>query len=67
MMYFLLPNQSVFMLAVPYEGLLEPAFTTREEAEKYWADEIEIGHASKMSKMGVVEVKVVDSSKEDSQ
>ena len=56
--------KSVFMLAVPYEGLLEPAFTTREKAEKYWEETLDM-----MTEYGggVVEVKVVESSKEDSQ
>jgi len=53
---------SVYMLAVPYEGLLEPAFTTREEAEKYWLDEIGLGYGHK-----VVEVKVRTSAKEESE
>ena len=52
--------KSVFMLAVPYEGLLEPAFTTRKEAEKHWADFLNFGN-------GIVEVKVMVSAKEESQ
>lgn len=52
---------SVYMLAVPYEGLLEPAFTTREEAEKHWDGIVNnFGNA-------VVEVKVLTSAKEESE
>ncbi len=55
--------KSVFMLAVPYEGLLEPAFTTREEAEKYWCERgLTMSHGE-----GIVEVKVRTSAKEESQ
>ena len=49
--------KSVFMLAVPYEGLEEPAFTTREEAEKYWTPLLNFGNV-------IVEVKVMVSAKE---
>lgn len=51
---------SVYMLSVPYEGLLEPAFTTREEAEKYWTRLLNFGNQ-------VVEVKVRTSAKEESE
>ncbi len=26
------------MLSVPYEGFIEPVFTTRHECEKHWED-----------------------------
>ena len=51
---------SVYMLAVPYEGLLEPAFTTREEAEKHWTGLLNFGNK-------VIEVKVLTSAKEKSE
>lgn len=55
--------KSVFMLAVPYEGLLEPAFTTREEAEKYWSDSVlSLSHGE-----CIVEVKVLTSATEASE
>jgi|DEB0MinimDraft_4_1074332.scaffolds.fasta_scaffold12230_4 hypothetical protein len=54
--------KSVFMLSVPYEGLCGPAFTTREEAEKFWSEEISTDYGEK-----IVEVKVRTSAKEDSQ
>ena len=55
--------KSVFMLAVPYEGLYEPAFTTREEAEKYWAKR----YGSMDYGEKVVEVEVMTPAKEESQ
>lgn len=52
---------TVYMLAIPYEGLLEPAFTTHEEAEKYWCRD----RGFKMSYgESIVEVKVLTSAKE---
>ena len=48
---------SVYMLAVPYEGLLEPAFTTREEAEKHWSHSLNFGNK-------ILEVKVLTSAEE---
>tara|TARA_B100000085_G_C18555227_1_gene517471 strand:+ start:1781 stop:1963 length:183 start_codon:yes stop_codon:yes gene_type:complete len=30
--------RTVFMLSVPYEGFIEPVFTTRHECEKHWED-----------------------------
>ena len=55
---------SIYMLAVPYEGLSEPAFTTREEAEKYWTEEV--GMNMDYGR-GIVEVKVLTSAKEASE
>ena len=55
---------SIYMLAVPYEGLSEPAFTTREEAEKYWTEEVGMDMDYGRS---IVEVKVLTSAKEASE
>lgn len=55
--------KSVFMLAIPYEGLCQPAFTTHEEAENYWSKRYRpLAYGER-----IVEVKVRTSAKEESQ
>tara|TARA_B100000900_G_scaffold128476_1_gene108540 strand:- start:695 stop:871 length:177 start_codon:yes stop_codon:yes gene_type:complete len=55
--------RTVFMLSVPYEGFLEPVFTTRDECEKHWEDLLK-GERGDEYSCTVVELTVYQKSEE---
>ena len=51
------------MLSVPYEGFIEPVFTTRHECEKHWEDLLK-GEGEGEYSCTVAELTVYEKSKE---